>query len=99
MGFLNKLVRLFTSPAPRKFYPITVKCNRCGEIIEGQINTGNDLSIDDDDDASGVGYYCRKVLTGSRRCFQQIEVELRFNSNRKLLDRQIVGGSFVDEQE
>jgi hypothetical protein len=30
-------------------------------------------------------------------CFQRIEVELTFDENRKLVDRQIQGGVFVDE--
>ncbi|MBN1311537.1 MAG: hypothetical protein JXB30_08970 [Anaerolineae bacterium] len=59
----------------------------------------NDLSAGDGEDTDAGGYYCRKVLMGSRRCFQRIEVKVRFDSNRRLIDRQISGGTFVDEQE
>jgi hypothetical protein len=44
-----------------------------------------------------IGYTCRKVLMGSGRCFQQIEVELTFNANRGITNTEISGGRFVDE--
>lgn len=99
MGFLKKLASFFVPPTSGRFYPLIVKCNRCGEIVEGEINMHNDLSAGDGEDTDAGGYYCRKVLMGSRRCFQRIEVKVRFDSNRRLIDRQISGGTFVDEQE
>jgi hypothetical protein len=33
---------------------------------------------------------------GGGRCFQQIEVELKFDSNKKPIEKQISGGQFVD---
>jgi hypothetical protein len=45
---------------------------------------------------SDVTYFCRKVLMGEKRCFQQIEVELTFDRNRKLTERKIKGGKFAD---
>jgi hypothetical protein len=100
MGFLKRLSSLFApSPSSRSgnLYPLTVKCNRCGEIIQGQINIANDLSVGDGDAADAGGYYCRKLLMGKQRCFQQIEVILKFDGNRRIVDRQIMGGEFVDE--
>jgi hypothetical protein len=100
MNFLKSLASLFTGPArgpSGTFYPIRVKCNRCGEIIEGQINMNNDLSIEYNHMGESIGYTCRKVLMGSGRCFQQIEVELTFNANRGLKEKEISGGRFVDE--
>lgn len=100
MGLLKKISSLLAFPSPpdrRKFYPFTVKCNHCGEIIQGQANMGNDLSAGNGEDADAGGFYCRKVLMGRQRCFQQIEVQLRFDKDRHLLDRQITGGQFVDE--
>lgn len=94
MGFLKKL---FGGPSPglrNAMYPLKVKCDRCGEIIEGQINLANDLSLDDE---TSDGYFVRKTLMGSGRCFQQIEVELKFNAARKVTDQQISGGTFVEE--
>jgi hypothetical protein len=48
-------------------------------------------------DEQGKPYYiCRKVLIGDKLCFQQIEVNFKFNEQRGLLDRQISGGEFVE---
>ena len=87
---------LFSPQKPeKKYYTINVKCKRCGEIIEGRIDLDNDLSLNDE----GNGYIVRKGLIGSgnNRCFQQIEVELTFNSSRQLLEKSIQGGTFVEE--
>ena len=42
-------------------------------------------------------YFVRKVLIGEGKCFQQIEVELKFDANKQLLEKQIHGGKFVEE--
>lgn len=94
MNFLKKLFTAPTSPAST-FFSFTVKCNRCGEIIKGRINVNNELSVEYGSDGSSV-YYGRKVLMGSGRCFQQIEVELKFNESRKLLEKHVTGGQFVE---
>jgi len=90
MSFLKNL---FTPPKPEKhYYTFNVKCKRCGEIIEGRVDMDNDLSLNDD----GNGYIVRKGLMGANRCFQQVEVELKFDSKRQLIDQSITGGMFVE---
>lgn len=100
MNFLKSLTSLFSgsSRGPSGvFYPITAQCNRCGELVHGQINLNNDLSIEYAENGEPTGYTCRKVLMGSGRCFQQIDITLTFNANRVLTDQEITGGKFVDE--
>jgi len=92
MGFLKKLFSNEPSKPEKKFHTFQVKCKRCGEIIEARIDLDNDLSMNDD----GNGYIVRKGLMGGNLCFQQIEVELTFDSNRQLLEKQINGGTFVE---
>lgn len=77
-------------------YPIQVRCQRCGEILSAQINLRNDLSRDYERNV----YFVRKLIIGSgaNRCFQRVEVELTFDQERRLIDRQISGGTFVDTQ-
>ena len=90
MSFLKNL---FSPPKPEKrYYIFKVKCNRCSEIIEGRIDLDNDLSLNDEGDS----YIVRKGLVGGNRCFQQTEVELTFDSNRQLIDKSIVGGTFEE---
>lgn len=93
MGILKKLFSVPTS-TQTDFYSFAVKCSRCGEVIEGRVNLSNDLSQDYEGNRNV--YYGRKVLMGSGHCFQQIEVELKFNPARKLLERQVSGGEFVE---
>jgi hypothetical protein len=78
--------------AGQDFYTFTVICNRCGESLEGRVHLANDLSADDE----GEGYHAHKVLMGSGRCFQQVEVDLKFDASRKLLEREIQGGRFAE---
>lgn len=94
MGFLKKLFSGTPSKPEKRYYTFNVKCNRCGEIIEGRVDLDNDLSLNDE----GDGYLVRKGLIGSgdNRCFQQIEVELTFDSARQLQEKTITGGTFVE---
>lgn len=97
MGIFKRLSNLFSSSGQggENAYWFTVKCNRCGEQIRGRVDMRNELTIHYDDNT----YYSRKVLMGDKLCFQKIEVELTFDKNRRLTERKIRGGKFVDEQE
>jgi hypothetical protein len=99
MGFLDKLKKLFSggTGGSASLLDVTVRCNRCGEIIHGQINLHNDLSVQYDGDTTY--YYCRKGLvgTGENRCFQEVVIEYTFDANHNVIDRQIQGGQFVQE--
>ncbi len=90
MGFLKNLFSGTSAKADKRYYVFQVKCNRCGEIIEGRVDLESDLSLNDE----GDGYLVRKTLMGGNRCFQQIEVKLNFDSSRQLLEQQITGGQF-----
>lgn len=102
MGFLKKLAGLFQPSGPQKAADyseiITVRCNRCGEILQSRIDLRNDLSIDYGDGPESTTYFCRKMLMGEKRCYQKIEIELTYNNKRKLVARQASGGEFVDGQ-
>jgi hypothetical protein len=93
MGFFKKLFGSQGAQANLDVYAFTVTCNRCGELIEGRVNLNNDLSADYED---GGGYHVRKVLMGSEHCFQQIEVELKFNAARNLIQKSAKGGKFTE---
>jgi len=93
MGFLKKLFSSEPVKPDKHYYTFNVRCNRCGEIIEGRVDLDNDLSLNDE----GTGYFARKTLMGGNRCFQQIQVELNFDSGRQLLEKTITGGEFFDD--
>lgn len=90
MSFLKKLFGGGSSTSSSDFYTFHVRCDRCGEAIEGRVNLSNDLSLDEEG-----GYLVRKVLMGGGRCFQQIEVILHYDSARNLQEKEISGGTFV----
>ncbi|HLF90194.1 MAG TPA: hypothetical protein VI451_14705 [Anaerolineales bacterium] len=97
MDFFKKLASFFSNAGnlgTENALFLSVKCNRCGEIIQARINLASDLSPEYGE-GEKIAYYCRKVLVGNQRCFQQVEVRLTFDGHRKLIDRQVHGGSFV----
>ena len=94
MGFLKKLLSGEPTKPEKRYYTFHAKCRRCGEVIEGRVDLDNDLSLDYEGDSSV--YFVRKGLVGNNRCFQQIEVEMKFTSSRELIEKQAQGGTFVE---
>lgn len=96
MNFLQKLFGGKPAGSRKSYYIFNVKCKRCGDVLEGRVDVDNDLSVEYEGD--GDMYYCRKVLMGDGKnlCYQQIEVGLKFDSKRILIERRIEsGGEFV----
>ena len=93
MNFLKKLFAP-RQPYTKSYYTFTVKCKRCGEAIAGRIDLDNDLSVEYED--GGDVFYARKVLIGENKCFQRVEVNLKFNSNRQMIEREAIGGEFIE---
>ncbi len=99
MGLLKKISGLFTGSGaarPSGSLEIAVKCSRCGEVIHSRINLANDLSAEYGENDRETSYHCRKILIGKQSCYVSIEVILRFDANRKLLEREVSGGAFVE---
>jgi len=100
MTFLKKLNSLLSSSirAGREAYWLYVRCARCGEKLCTRVNLYNDLSIDYGEKEDQNTYVCRKTLVGDQHCFQRIEIKLTFDANRKLIDKEIVGGEFISAE-
>ena len=98
MGFFKKIFGGSKARSGRKkYYVFNVKCLRCGDVLEGRVDVDNDLSVEYE--SGGDTFYCRKVLMGDGKnlCYQQIEVWLKFDSKRKLVERRAeTGGDFVE---
>ncbi len=93
MDFFKKLFSDNPTKPEKRYHVFSVKCLRCGEIIEGRIDLDNELSVEYE--SSRDVYYGRKVLMGNGICFQRVEVEMQFSFKRELLDQNITGGEFV----
>ena len=94
MGFFKNLFGGKSEKPEKHYYVFQVKCKRCGEIIEGRVDLDNDLSQEYEDDRTV--YFVRKGLLGANRCFQQIEVEMKFTSSRELIEKEVQGGTFIE---
>ncbi len=98
MNLIKRLSSLFVGSAQGKkdsSFWIAAQCDRCGEVIRTRIDMSNDLSAEYGERESENTYFCRKVLIGKESCFAPIEVVLRFDANRNLIEQQIKGGKFV----
>ena len=79
-------------------YWIYVRCRRCGEPLKARVNLMNDPSLDDD----GVTWVVRKgfIGSGANRCFQSVEVMLRFDAKKQtVIEREAVGGELISAEE
>ena len=100
MGFLQRLTSLFSSrpAADRRYLTIYVVSRRCREPIAAQVDLMNELSLEEE---GGRAYFARKVLhsSGRNRCFDQVEVELRFDGNKQVVGHEVTGGRWLSEEE
>ena len=83
---------------------VYVRCDKCGEAIKARINLRHDLTPNYSAEGRVADYVVRKVLIGSRRCFEPIEVKLTFVSEaadpqRRVISREIAGGQFISREE
>ena len=79
-------------------YWVYAKCRRCGEPLRGRVNLANDPSQDED----GEGWIVRKGLIGSgaNRCFQTVEVTLKFDPKKQTMTAgEAVGGKLITAEE
>jgi len=98
MSFFNRLKTLMSPLSQdRNGYWVYARCKRCGEVISSRVNLMNDPS----QDYKTGRYTVHKVLVGDgrNRCFQRIEITLVFDKNKKLVERSIAGGDFLDPNE
>ena len=79
-------------------YMVYVRCNRCKEPLRVRVNLRHDLSINYDA-PKDQSYFCRKTLVGRSGCFERIEIELTFNEKKKLVTREISGGTNINKEE
>lgn len=99
MGFLKKMASLLSpgEVGEAGVLWIYVRCKNCGEKIKSRIDLRRDLTPHY---GEGEGsYFLRKVLIGSGRCFQPIEVRMTFDASRKVISREIAGGQFLTREE
>ena len=96
MNILKRIASLFSggSSNDRLLY-IYAWNTRCKEPVAGTVDLYNELSQTDEGD---YPLYARKVLhtSGANRCFGQVEVEIWFDSNKRLQHYDVQGGRWLE---
>jgi hypothetical protein len=99
MKFIKKVSSIFTGPGERnrdRSLSIAVRCDRCGEVIRTRVDLSNDLAAEFGEGEREAAYFCRKVLVGNQGCYVPVEVLLKFDARRSLVEKQINGGKFLE---
>lgn len=99
MSFFQKLSDLFRGGRPaERMLPIYAYSRRCREPVAGTVDLFNELSQPDDEE---YAYYVRKVLhtSGRNRCFDEIEVQIWFDKNKRIAHQEVQGGRWLTEDE
>ena len=78
---------------------VYVRCDKCGEAIKTRLDLSHDLTPNYSAEGRVTDYVVRKVLIGSQRCFEPIEVKLTFDPQRRVISREIDGGQFISREE
>ncbi len=71
-----------------------VRPTNCDEVVRVRIDRNNDLSLADDNKS----YVVHKLVRGTK-CFQSVEVDLYFDSNRRLVNSELQHGAMVTEDD
>lgn len=105
MGFLKRLASLFGGGGAgggddHSLY-VYLRCKACGEPVAVRVDPRNDLSPEWEGGGSDQPDYfvSRKVYVGRSGCYSPIEVELRFDRQRRLESQQATGGDLLSEEE
>ena len=101
MSFLKKIASALSPRGAEggEVLWVYVRCNKCGEAIKTRIDLRHDLTPNYNDEGRVADYVLRKVLIGSQRCFEPIEVKLTFDTQRRAITREITGGQFISKEE
>jgi hypothetical protein len=100
MRFLQRFMKSMSQASRTKYHnDVYVRCKKCGEVLKARIDLRNDLSIRYGEGGESDHYFTRKTIIGSKGCYAPIEIELKFDDKRELLDQTIQGGEFLTEDE
>ena len=78
---------------------VYVRCDKCGEAIKTRVDLSHDLTPNYSDGGRVGEYVVRKVLIGSQRCFEPIEVKLTFDAQRRPTSQEVTGGQVTSKED
>jgi hypothetical protein len=101
MSFLKKIASALSPKGAEEGRVLWVyaRCDKCGEAIRTRVDLRHDLTPNYSGEGRLTDYVSCKVLIGSQRCFEPIEVKLTFDPQRRVISREITGGQFISKEE
>jgi hypothetical protein len=75
---------------------LNVRCSECNDKFHLFIHKSWELSQNFEKDGS-VTYFLKKKIFGVG-CPNRIQVDMKFDSNKNLISRQIENGEFIDDE-
>ncbi len=101
MSFLKKIASALSPKGAEEGEAlwVYVRCDKCGEALRTRLDLRHDLTPNYSDEGRITDYVVRKVLIGSQRCFERLEVALIFDPQRRLTSREVTGGQFISGEE
>ena len=99
MGFFDWLTGLFQGQRDGDAYWLHVRCDQCQEVLRTRVDLAHDLSTRYDNSGRIDGYFTRKTLMGSSKCFNQVVVEVVFDARRRAMGHEVQGGQLISQQD
>ena len=98
MGFLQRLFGFGAPKADNRHLPVYVYSQRCAEGIAGNVDLINEISAGEE---GGEPWFVRKVLhtSGRGRCFDQVELSLWLDVNKRIVRHEVKGGMWLEPDE
>jgi hypothetical protein len=96
MSFFDRVKSIFSSPPggdPNALW-LYVRCARCGTPLAVRVDLRNEPSID----YENGGYVLHKEMMDNK-CFMLMHAEIRFDSQRKVIERTLDKGAFITRTE
>lgn len=100
MGFFNRITRKMRQAAEKRrqadFIPFKVRCSKCGEEILINVNRRTDLqNLYHERGEKGAAFNLKKEILG-KKCPHLIRIDVDFDRNYRIINRNIQGGSFIE---
>ncbi len=94
MDFLRKLFG--GEPRDDSGLYFYIRSKRSGEIVRVRLDLNQFTPLYEGDKLTG--YFVRKTVVG-QRSFERMEAEFNFDANKRLIDKTVTGGEFVERED
>ena len=97
MSLFENIKNFFTPSSDSKVVKLYVQDKKCGNKMRVVLRKGYDIQRIYKDDVVGK-YQISKVLVCDK-CYNNVVIDVKFDKNYNILDRNIENGKFITEEE